>query len=318
MEFLDTYVDLCRTLGPLVDWVQGAGGNISFKNATQLLIKASGFALGATTRSEGWVCCDIQKVLALFEDGNEDFTGVVVEGAGKPSIETFLHCLPKKIVVHLHPMNFLPYLCATNKKADDYPIVPYIKPGLQLGKALFDVYDPALNVYWLANHGVVIAADTTTEIFDSLNILQSKIPPSVPKSDPLFVYRLRQALVHQDLLIRPILQAHPSTFHSRVFLPYTPDIVVFLQQAPLFYDELVSNPEEALAKYQETYKVNPTIIYTPSMIYSVAPTLSKCVAIEEIFCAYLRIPPTDTLFLDAHQVDELVNWDKEKERKHAK
>ncbi len=318
MEFLDTYVDLCRTLGPLVDWVQGAGGNISFKNARQLLIKASGFALGATTRSEGWVCCDLQKVLALFEEGNEDFTGVVVEGTGKPSIETFLHCLPKKIVVHLHPMNFLPFLCSSDKTATEtYPIIPYIKPGLQLGKALFDVYNPATKVYWLANHGVVIAADNLNEIFDSLKTLQSKIPVSSPKSDPIFVYKLRRAF-HQDLLIRPILQAHPSTFHSRVFLPYTPDIVVFLQQAPLFFDELVPNPEDALAKYVATYGTHPTIIYTPCMIYSVSPSLIKCVAIEEIFCAYLRIPSTDTLFLDAPQVDELVNWDKEKERKHAK
>jgi rhamnose utilization protein RhaD (predicted bifunctional aldolase and dehydrogenase) len=302
----------------LVDWVQGAGGNISFKNDSQLLIKASGFALSQTSATEGWVCCDLEKLIHLFTDSNEDFTGVVLEGKGKPSIETFLHCLDKKIVVHLHPMNFLPFLCASDTSyTDEYPIVPYIKPGLQLAKALFDVYDSAISVYWLANHGVVIAADTTEEIFASLINLQSKIPPSVSRSDPAFVRTLRRILPH-DLLIRPILQVHPSTFHSRVFLPYTPDIVVFLQEAPLFFDELTPNPEKALAKYTATYGTHPTILYTPTMIYTIAPTLSKCVAIEEIFCAYMRIPPAGTRFLGNTEVDELVNWDKEKERKHAK
>jgi hypothetical protein len=66
------------------------------------------------------------------------------------------------------------------------------------------------------------------------------------------------------------------------------------------------------------YGAEPTIIYTPFMIYSVAPTLQKCVAIEEIFCAYLRVSSPRARFLCGAEVSELVNWDKEKERKAAR
>ncbi len=316
MEFLDAYVDLCRTLGPLVDWVQGAGGNISFKNDTALLIKASGFVLGATSRSEGWVCCDLAKVQQAFAESNDNLTGTVLEGSGKPSIETFLHCLPVRIVVHLHPMNMLPLLCEDTAASSEFPTIPYIKPGLDLGRRLFLEYSPYVSIYLLKNHGIVVTGNTCEAIFASLQTLQSKISPSIPNSDPVFVQKIRRCLP-TDLLIRPILQVHPSTFHSRVFLPYTPDIVVFLQQAPLFYDELASDPEKALTKYVEMYGAEPTIIYTPCMIYSVAPTLQKCVAIEEIFCAYLRVSSARARFLCPAEVSELVNWDKEKERKAA-
>lgn len=317
MEFLDAYVDMCRTLGPLVDWVQGAGGNISFKNEKELLIKASGFVLGATTHTTGWVRCDLAKVQQAFQDSNDNLTGAVLEGTGKPSIETFLHCLPSRIVVHLHPMNLLPQLCDDDDSLSEFPTISYMKPGLELGRQLLSIYTPDAPIYLLQNHGIVITGDTCDSIFASLQTLQSKIPAHIPQSDVEFVWKLRRAL--PDLLIRPIIQVHPSLFHSRVFLPYTPDIVVFLQQAPLFYDELTAHPEKALKKYVETYGCDPTIIYTPTMIYCVAPTLQKCVAIEEIFCAYLRTPSTRSAkFLTAEQISELVNWDKEKERKSAR
>ena len=307
MEFLDEYVFLCRTLGALVDWVQGAGGNISIKNDSSIIIKQSGALLAATTTTNGWVVCDLAKIRTAFESINENLEDAVIQGT-KPSIETFLHLLPTRIVVHLHPMNLMHLLC----KNSDLEQVPYIKPGLNLAKALFSVYTSSKRSYFLQNHGIVVTGNSIDEIFDELKILQSMIPTSHHQSDLSLIQRLAPRL--QTHLLRPVFSIPPTGF-CETFIPFTPDIVVFLQRAPLFL-EIGVDPCALLEDYVKIHYQLPSVVWTPSMVYTIGNSIAKCVAIEEILLMYQQIP-RDAGFLTESHVDELITWNKEKDRKSA-
>ena len=84
----------------------------------------------------------------LNNEENESLEDCVLGGAGKPSLETFFHLLPSKIIVHLHPTFFLGPLCSKDVSSiftnEDFPsslLIKYNKPGLLLAKDIFKAYN---------------------------------------------------------------------------------------------------------------------------------------------------------------------------------
>ncbi len=83
-----------------------------------MAIKASGTALTAMSESAGWVEVNIAAVLSIFDrkelatletDTREarvlqHFFSAVVGGTGRPSVETALHAMLGKFVIHTHPV----------------------------------------------------------------------------------------------------------------------------------------------------------------------------------------------------------------------
>lgn len=286
------YTDLCRRIGPWTDWVQGPGGNISIKNETHLIVKASGTLIADAE----YVICPIAEPMT------------VCEGSGRPSIEVYLHTLPSRIIVHLHPAPLLNVLC----HAEALPgcTIPYCKPGAELAELLRAAYNPKIQVYFLKNHGIILCGSTSAEIFDLMvQVRNTVFDPKYPTTNIRLVTALYDS-IPGPIFIKPHFNIIQSS--TPLFYPYTPDTIVFLHEAPLVLGDNTDTCA-VLQKYVAKYGHMPTVIYTPNIVYTVGKTLSRCQSIYEILYSYLMIDSSATP-LSRDQVAEITGWDAEKER----
>ena len=108
--------EFCSLIGSNRLIVQGAGGNISWKDQDILWIKASGKRLAEAQSKNIFVPVSLissnkNLTISCFEASPTALEGYTL----KPSIETFLHALmPQKIVLHLHPVEILVHLIRDN------------------------------------------------------------------------------------------------------------------------------------------------------------------------------------------------------------
>ena len=191
-------VDYCLELAGDANLVQGAGGNVSWKEGSTLWVKASGTQLGDAAVQEIFVPVDYRQ---LREALRVKCFGVVplmqINTPLLPSIETLLHALlPQKIVVHLHAVVILAELVKASWEqiyARVRPIlgeslsVNYFTPGAKLAQEIHNLLDAvrrhgvakdqigtnsgAVNLLFLRNHGVVLAGESVAEIKLRLNFL---------------------------------------------------------------------------------------------------------------------------------------------------
>ena len=186
MSFLSTtdYSDLCfisKKLGDTFDFVQGAGGNTSVKLPNTLLVKASGKELKHCAFKNIFVEVDSSKLVSninsILTSSTEIHEIFISNDEGlKPSMEVYLHALlDKKFVVHTHPIKLLAEMAAgrfikPTSSSIKYKIIPYAKPGLPLVKAVHNAISEDkindINVLFLQNHGIVVAADTAQEVLE--------------------------------------------------------------------------------------------------------------------------------------------------------
>jgi rhamnose utilization protein RhaD (predicted bifunctional aldolase and dehydrogenase) len=312
----EEYETLCRRIGPWTDWIQGPGGNISVKDAAtnRIIVKKSGALVSAPNNG---LVCDLAAIRQALAVGNEDVSHTVLEGTGKPSIEAFLHAFPPRIIVHTHPYPLMNALC--NYGAIELPntntkTVEYYKPGVPLAQTMSLVYADDTKVYFLRNHGVVIMGDTISEILEQMNAI-AKYMFRTPHTNITLVSSLFDniyTLTGTKILIKPFFTSH---ILERIFLPYTPDIAVFLHEAPLLFEDPNDDHNKKLIAYYRKYGHLPSVIFANSVFYIVAHSNESCYNIYEILLSYLHVAlPAN--FLSEIQVSEIVNWDKEKLR-HA-
>lgn len=105
-------VELCINLGKDTLLVQGAGGNISWKESDTLWVKGSGTWLANANKGNIFVPVNLSKLTqALLRNNFEVQPELVGIHPLSPSIETALHALmPQKIVAHLHAVEALAHL----------------------------------------------------------------------------------------------------------------------------------------------------------------------------------------------------------------
>jgi len=310
----EEYETLCRTIGPWTDWIQGPGGNISVKDETmnRIVLKKSGALVSALNNG---LICDLAAIRQALAAGNEDVANTVLEGTGKPSIEAFLHAFPPRIIVHTHPYPLMNVLC--NYGPIELPninskTVEYYKPGVPLAQTMSLVYTEDTKVYFLRNHGVVIMGDTINEILAQM-IAITKYMFRAPHTDiPLVsaLFNTIRELTGKKMLIKPFFTSH---ILERIFLPYTPDIAVFLHESPLLFEDPNDDPSAKLINYYKKYRHLPSVIFANSVFYIIAHSAEACYNIYEILLSYLHVALPANFLSDA-QVSELVNWDKEKLR----
>ena len=324
MEALETYLNLCQTIGPWTDWIQGPGGNFSVKTPNNtLIVKSSGTVIARTTDIDGWVECSIPAIHDALIQENENIAHTVITGKGKPSIEAFFHILPPPIIVHLHPAPLLNILCQERIPShDNIRVVPYAKPGIPIMQEVQKVYDNSIPIYFLQNHGIIITASTTEEVYTHMTTLYNDFFPQKERCTNLHLCRTVQCHFHEITgktpYIKPFLaNTIPYHSYSRLFFPYTPDCAVFLQKIPLAFESAKEDPSTVFQKYYEKHGVLPSVILTPSLIYTIGMSFDMCIATEEILQAYWQVA-SHSHFLTDTAVDELVNWDKEKERRRTK
>jgi NAD(P)-dependent dehydrogenase (short-subunit alcohol dehydrogenase family)/rhamnose utilization protein RhaD (predicted bifunctional aldolase and dehydrogenase) len=189
-ESLEQLIAISHAVGANPDYVQAGGGNTSVKSddGRRMAIKASGTPLTAMSETAGWVELDTAKVLSIFDRQDlasletnareaqvvQHLSSAAIGGSGRPSVESALHAMLGKVVIHTHPVAANALNCGPGLKAleeitpeDELPPlwVPYTDPGWRLAttiKAAFDTYKKKYNcepaTIFMENHGLLISA----------------------------------------------------------------------------------------------------------------------------------------------------------------
>ena len=195
-DTLQDLIQISRAFSLDNSLVVGSGGNTSVKTDDNkyMYIKASGAALKDVNETHGWRRLKNNSVLAIFNDEKLAAFGAIErefeivkrlqlacdddESDARPSVESTLHVILDKCVIHLHALSVLAYACAKNGKTEllrlfkdeTYPPlwVPYADPGFSLSREVFrNVEDyvkehgekPAMMV--LEKHGLLVADETS-------------------------------------------------------------------------------------------------------------------------------------------------------------
>ena len=240
----------CKKIGQDPLLVQGAGGNVSWKEGELLWVKASGTWLSNAMSQDIFVPVAMNEILSEVKKNNFLFTLASSNlNSLKPSIETILHALmPQKFIVHVHAVEILSILIRDNSKEEirrilgdnfNYIFLNYVKPGPDLAQAMYGelLQNPAAQIVFLANHGVVIGADSIQEIDELIHkvseqmaypenyLLTAKLK-NKEDSDPLMhskKYRIAEENEYNALALNPALFNRLASDWA-----VCPDHVVFL------------------------------------------------------------------------------------------
>lgn len=167
------YVELLERIGRDKSLVQGLGGNCSVKSGQRMLVKASGKSMSEARKEDFFHEVRLTK-LGGFEDD-------VSIARTRPSIEVFLHAaIPSKYVLHVHSVAAiasslrLPHSAALRSQVASEGIValPYLRPGRELLQGISENSSGRTSVFLLANHGLVISAETLEELDSRLDAVE--------------------------------------------------------------------------------------------------------------------------------------------------
>ena len=213
MEQLQDLIEISQFYGQDRRFVIAGGGNTSYKNATQLWIKASGSSL-ATITEEGFAVLDREKLNLMSEKSysknaaereeevKNDLAEASITKGKRPSVETSMHhVIDFAFVVHLHPTAVNGLMCSQNAESELNKLfgnqalyIEYTDPGYVLYKKV----EAAINTFrtqngsepaiiWLQNHGIFVGANSIEEIkaiySNILDTLEKAIKLPVPTEE---------------------------------------------------------------------------------------------------------------------------------------
>lgn len=320
----------CGKIGTDSLLVQGAGGNVSWKDGNHLWIKASGTWLSKAQNEEIFVPVDLADLnAAILQERFTTTPKVVGDFALRPSIETMLHALmPHRVVLHLHAVEALAHLVRKNYFDDlqnllegivRFAAIDYRKPGECLASAIAEILrgHKGLNVIFLANHGVVIGGDGTAEIDDILSMILRRLACDRIIQDPEFLPCSGRSSVPTYNLINDtgIQQlALDGRLFSRLQSDWAlyPDHVVFL--GPIAH---VYTSEEGVLDAVRGGDSSPELVFVGGKGVFAKPsfTEAKQAQLRCYFDVLVRQQPDHSLnVLSMDQIAELLNWDAEKYR----
>lgn len=215
---------ISKQIGQRNDLVQAGGGNISCKlnnnndnidinndndndiadqkQANLLLIKSSGYSLADVQFNNSHSYCLVNNTYLVENINNynnhdneinlSDY--VMFDNKNKkPSIETYMHTLLNKWVIHLHPI-IINKLLISNSGIDIikylFPnafIIPYLTPGIDIYKFIQSLSDNKanftsitdnntnFNLFFLVNHGIIISTNNLHSILSSIDYIHNTI-----------------------------------------------------------------------------------------------------------------------------------------------
>lgn len=326
----DAVVEYCATIGKDPLLVQGAGGNVSWKDGDTLWVKASGTWLADAKVKDIFVPVDLRDLQDEIKTGNFSVLPKVNSDSKlRPSIETLLHALmPHRVVVHVHAIEALAYLVRENAENEirqklsslnQWAIVNYQKPGAPLSKAVAEILakSPDAHILLLQNHGVVIGGNDIVEVETKLNQLLSELRGGhIDVGDKAFPESICIGNTHEYLPV-DILGIHnmvidPFLF-SRVESDWAlyPDHVVFLGQRANCYDSV-----PALEEDLNSNTVHELVFVKGLGVFAKAAFgIAKQVQLKCYFDVIVRQPKHVSLkVLDEQEIAQLLNWDAEQYR----
>lgn len=206
-RYIEDLISVSRHYGSDKNYVIGGGGNTSYKNETDIWVKASGTTLGNIT-PEGFAVLHRKLLQEMYTrtystdpDRREaevkaDLYRACQEGITvRPSVETSLHeIIDYAYVVHTHPTLVNAVTCS-NRSGEtirhlfgkDVLYVPATDPGYILFTRIRDMLwewrkdhpsDP--RIIFLQNHGVFVSADTIGEIHTLYSGIETAIKECIP------------------------------------------------------------------------------------------------------------------------------------------
>ena len=322
----DSIIKFCSTIGKDPLLVQGAGGNVSWKDEDILWIKASGTWLAEAAEKDIFVPVNLAHL--RIEIANKVFSvtpRLYGDSVLRPSIETLLHALmPHRVVVHLHAIEILTHLVRNNFQPKleslltnftSWAIVDYHKPGEGLAAAVSVALTqkPNINVIFLKNHGVVIGGEDVSEVNEIIDKLNMAL-----NSDMIDIHPTSHEISGIDIETQPLYfpidipEIHNLALNSDLFNRLKkdwvlyPDHVVFLGPAPTCYDTLEFLIEDIKkGNSPEFFFLKGKGVFSNSN-FSIAKK-------TQLLCYYhvLSRQSKDTILnvLNEQQIAELLNWD---------
>jgi rhamnose utilization protein RhaD (predicted bifunctional aldolase and dehydrogenase) len=326
--------EFCAQIGADPLLVQGAGGNISWKDGGTLWVKASGTWLAEAESKEIFVPVDLSFLqTALTKQNFSVKPEVTIKSDLMPSIETLLHALmPHKVVVHLHAVEILAHLVQVNGRqkikklvgdAVKWIYVDYFKPGADLAKAVSEQLTTKTDadVVFLGNHGVVIGGKDVETVATTLHTLVSRL--KIKTSIPLPENRVSRC--ESDFLAR----GYVPFFDKEVSLLVTKDDLLnrLRHEWALYPDHVVFLGAEAfiLDRNFRTFELDDIARRNPPFIFAgydgvyenIAATAAQKSQLRCYFDVVARQGGAEKLStLTDRQVSELLDWDAEKYRKN--
>lgn len=317
----------CAKIGADPLLVQGAGGNVSWKDGSTLWVKASGTWLADAAEKNIFVPVNLDHMTSAAGQLNFDTAPQVLGDATlRPSIETMLHALmPHPVVVHLHPVEVIAWLVREDApqqisirlaNSTGWGLVEYAKPGEQLARAVHrSLANTNINILFLLNHGVVIGGDNIAQIHNHLTELvrllklepRPAIPPSMPSSIALGedIYLPISDMNIQQLAFDPDLYEGISNRWA-----ICPDHVVFLGASPILYSsraELFNTPPPDDA---QIIFIKNEGVFSRGELNRAKQLQLRCY--YDVMCRLSSASKVSTL--TNFQIAELLNWDAERYR----
>jgi len=264
-QTLADLIRISKVTGRDSSLVQGGGGNTSAKtdDGKYMYIKASGTALKDMNERVGWRRQRIDKVLRVIQDEelaklddakreNEVVRRLLeaceddISSGARPSVESHLHALLNKYVIHLHPLVISSYVNARDGKAqldqlfrtETYPPlwVPYTDPGFLLARRIAKLieqyegqYGRKPSILLLEKHGIFVTAGSAASALRIVNKVlrrcKSKLPSlQAGKFTPPSVTDIRAA----QLAIRRAVFESTGRYLPVKYYPPTQAVTSFL------------------------------------------------------------------------------------------
>lgn len=292
---MEEFLYLNRLYGSLNELVQAGGGNISVKNdKNEMIIKSSGYAFSDITKDSGYTILKLINFNDLLKSNNYDLTNLIINGT-TPSIETYFHLFLKKYTIHLHPTLINIYMCSNKELPrlnESFIIIDYFKPGIELSKEIYNKYNNE-NIIFLKNHGIIFTSDNIDNLKTSINNCYSEFIKITKKYNFTNLESFEKLLLkYPDKSLLKISTYYQQKINIKNMIPYTPDIIVYLNNSLIEYE---------------------------NDIYIVANSKIKCYQILEIIKSYvILVESCSNTVLSKQQIDDLLLWDKEKFRTNIK
>ncbi len=216
---------MSQIAGARADYTQGGGGNTSVKLGEGLMaIKASGYRLSQVTETDGFAVLEVETLKDVTEE--QGYKPL------RPSVEAGFHALLGRCVLHTHPVYANLALCAENgakrlpeiMEGYSYTAVPYINPGAELSEAIKKVLKPDTQVVFMANHGLVVTAETADEclkIHDDVNARAAKAYGVTSDDFKVFSSDIAKTLYPDQQLYLNLTKTQQEILAAVMFIQFT-------------------------------------------------------------------------------------------------
>jgi rhamnose utilization protein RhaD (predicted bifunctional aldolase and dehydrogenase) len=324
-------VDYCAAIGADPLLVQGAGGNVSWKDGATLWVKASGMWLADAARKDVFVPVDLRHLKTSIARGDFDIAPKPLMQDGlKPSIETLLHAvMPHTIVVHLHAIEILAWLVRGEFESDftarlgssvRWASVPYLKPGAELARAVGNALEQTADadVLFLRNHGVLLGGENVADVdallsgvIDALKTPLREGPADVPRASSIPRDGAQRYGPVPDAAVQHL--ALDNALFDRLESDWAlyPDHVVFLGARPRCYEDIDAlRCEISTGGAPELAFVRGDGVYAGPGFNAAKQAQLRC-----YYDVLSRQPPDCVLNpLDDRHIAALLDWDAEQYR----